>query len=87
MARLVTRRQPSDDVEDFLPVQEHDRQDRTELNQHREDAAWILVTKQPLAEAEVSGGGHREKLRDPLQDTEKSRLNDCWHEAGSGLKA
>src|SRR5439155_17690779 len=63
--------QPRDDVQDFHAIQPDDREDRSELDHHRERASRVLESEQLLAEQQVRRRRHGQKFRQALNDPEK----------------
>ena len=52
-AREYVRWAAANNIDDLFSIEQHDRKNRPELNQHREDAVRILITKQSFAEPQV----------------------------------
>ena len=68
----------------FSAIRPHNRQDRSQLNRDREDAARIGVTEQPLAQEEMRRGRHGQKFRDALHHPEH-RCSKKIHAASGRL--
>jgi hypothetical protein len=60
------------DVPQFPEIEADDREDRTELNQHREGIpeGALAETEEALREQQMSGRGHRKELGHTLDDAE-----------------
>src|SRR4029077_1520239 len=78
----AARRRVSEKSERQLPqpheIDRQQREDRTELDQHREGLAEILVgeAEKTLHQEQMAGGGDGYELGEPLDDAEDDRLDD-----------
>src|SRR5882757_1996613 len=73
------------DLPDAEKIDRQQREDGAELDQHREGLAEILVieAEEALHQQEVSGGGHRQELGQPLDHAEDERLEKIERHDGS----
>ena len=60
-------------IDELPAIDPYDREYRSELDHHGEDAAWIVVAQGLAEKQQMRRGGDRKKLRDSLYDSEQRR--------------
>jgi hypothetical protein len=62
--------------ENLGPIEPHDREDRSQLDHHREHAARIVEPEQPFSNEQMGGRRNRQKLGEALHDAQQGGIDE-----------
>ena len=71
MSIVVSRKQARAKGENFRAIEPDDRQNRSELDHHGEDAARVVVPDPSAQKQQMGGGRNRQKLGDSLDEAKQ----------------